>query len=257
MITNPPRIVGWDSFWNALKDYPRPLMFGIWATGISLFVFSIFSSILPKQPDAAKIQALGATAPAEVTNISIVKNLTINGVHPRRISFRYETDSGPQQGFMDTMAADEISDWKPGHPIIIRYLGKEATIPALPPVDLRIFQFLPLLFSLIGLATLLHCLVRAQRKTTILKAGVPRDAALFAWVPVSARILWFTKTRFEVTYSFPGIDGKELFGSSMTDDLALLNEKKKGDTLQILILEDNPKRSVLVDHTTLRSISRS
>ncbi len=210
-----------------------------------------------KEPDAVEISAKGQETTAEVTGIKTVENITINEVHPLKVTFHYEANGESRDGFMDTMSVDEVSGWKVGRSIPIRYLGEEATIPDLKPVDFPFFIFKAMIYAFcgIGFVALAYSLAGAFWKVAIMKNGVVRPGKLLAWVPVSSRFTWVIKTRFEMTYSFTGINGKETFGASLTRDLALLNEKKKGDEIQVLVLPDNLKKSLAIDGPILAKIT--
>lgn len=261
MISSPPRKLGYRAFWSALCDRPRALIFGAWFTVFPIIILIpisiIFTAITPHSPNRAKILAAGAETNAEVTKIETIRNEEINGVNPRRISFRYEVSGHTNLATMETLSVDDISDWKPGRQIVIRYLGGEATIPSLEPADFPwiIFLLMPLFFGFIGAPFLIYCIVRARNKLRVMKFGIMRKARLLSLAPAASfGISWFFKTRFEANYVFQSEKGGEIFGSSLTADLALLNEKKKGDEIEILVLPGQEMKSLILDFPMLQII---
>lgn len=261
MISSPPRKLGFRVFWSALWDHPRALIFGAWFTILPMLFLIPFSIIITAttshSPNRAKILAAGMETNAEVTRIETIHNEQINGINPRRISFCYQVNGHTNLASMETLSVDETSDWKPGRKIVIRYLGNEATIPSLEPADFpwAIFLLIPLFFGILGLPFLIYCIIHARNKLKVMKLGIVKKAQLLSFAPVvSFGISWFFKTRFEVNYVFQSEKGFEVFGKSLTTDLALLNEKKKGDEIEILVLPDQEIKSLILDFPTLQRL---
>jgi hypothetical protein len=266
MIIDPPRKLGLRAFWGALWDRPRSLMFGAWFTIFPLLLlipfYLLMSAFVSHQPNHKKISANGLETNAEVIKIATVHNVQINGTNPKRVFFRYTLNGNSKQASMDTLSIDEISDWKPGRLIAIRYLGNEATIPSLEPAYFPFFIFLlvPLLFWLIGLPSLAFCIVGAKNRLKIMKLGVVKKARLLSLAPIYSLppiysfAWWFLKTRFEATYVFQDASGNQAFGASLTTDLMLLNEKKKDDEIEILVLPTQETKSLILDAPLLRKL---
>lgn len=260
MIAEPPRKLGFGVFWSALWDRPRSLMFGAWFTIFPLLFLIPFAIVMSTftthQPDHAKISASGLETNAEVVKIETVRNVEINGVNPKRIFFRYSVNGNTKQTSMDTLSIDEVSDWKSGRQITIRYLGDEATIPTLEPADFPdfIFVLMPLFFGIFGLPFLLYSIIGARNKLKIMSLGFVKKARLLSLAPINSIGMWFLKARFEATYVFQDAKGNEIFGSSLTADLILLNEKKKGDEIEILVLPTQETKSLILDTPNLRRL---
>jgi hypothetical protein len=261
MTSDPPRKLGLKAFWSALCDHPRALIFGAWFTIFPMFILIpvsiMFAATTPHSPNRAKILAAGTETNAEIVKIETIHNEEINGVNPRRISFSFEVNGHTNLASMETLSVDEISDWKPGRQIVIRYLGDEATIPSLEPADFPwvILLLMPLFFGIFGAPFLIYCVVRARNKLKVMRLGIVKKARLLSLAPVASfGMTWFFKTRFEANYVFQGEKGGDIFGSSLTTDLALLNEKKKGDEVEILVLPDQEMKSLILDFQTLRRI---
>jgi hypothetical protein len=163
---------------------------------------------------------------------------------------------------MDTLSVDEVADWKPGRQIPIRYLGDEATIPSLEPVEfpLTTFLMLPLNALAIGLPFLLYCGILARKRIGLMRNGILRPARLESLAESKPFPLFLfsrsSRTRATATYSYLGTDGKQIKGTATTSDLLFMNEKTKGEEIEILIDPHQETKSILVDGTTLVGIER-
>lgn len=200
----------------------------------------------------------GIQTNAEVTRVETLHNEQINDVNPRKIYFRYFVNGHTNEASMETLSVEETADWKPGQQIVIRYLGDEATILSLEPADFPwiIFLIMPLFFGIFGAPFLIYCIIRARSKLKVMELGIVKKAKLLSLAPVTSFGMSssFFKTRFEANYVFQNDKGAEIFGSSLTTDLALLNEKKKGDEVEILVLPNEETKSVILDFPTLKRI---
>ena len=262
MISSPPRKLGFGAFWSALLDRPRALFFGAWFTIFPLVFMIPFSIIMTTAtsnvPNRGKILSAGTETNAEVTKIEVLHNEQINGVNPRKIYFRYEADGHTNSASMETLSVEETADWKPSRQITTRYLGDAATIPSLEPADFPwiFFLLMPLLFGIFGAPFLIYCIIRARGKLKVMRLGIVKKAKLLSLAPVTSFGISssFFKTRFEANYVFQNDKGAEIFGSSLTTDLALLNEKKKGDEVEVLVLPNEEAKSVILDFPTLKRI---
>jgi len=251
-----PRDTGIRGFWCALWYRPRALAFGAWMTVFPLIFMipmeAMMKSTFPRQPDHARIQAEGKEASGRVRRVEPVYNTVINGVHPERVLFTYVVDGQTANGSMDTLSVDLVSGWKPGDAITVKYLNGEATIPDLQTAEfpVELFVMMPLVFGILGLPFLIYALAGALRMRRLLRLGEMRRAKLFSMVPMQSFGMWgamFLKTRFETSYTFEGEGGKVASGSSTTSDLGLLNEKKKGDDIDILVVAGRDNETLIVD----------
>jgi hypothetical protein len=242
---------------------PRSLVIGLWFTLFPMiFIPMVFalSAMIPHQADFKKVSSEGQPASGVVTRVDTVYNITINDVHPKAVHFTYAVGGEDRQATMDTMSLDEVADWKSGQPVQIRYLGPDAVIPSLEPLDFPfyLFYFLPFFFAIFGLPFLVYCGIGARQKIQIMKYGVLQQATLLSMTPISSfgSLGFFLKTQFEAIYSFIGPTGQPLIGKSHTGDLLLLNEKKKGELIDILVVPNRPGWSQILDGPTSSQIAR-
>lgn len=237
-------------------------MFGVWFTVFPMIFLIPFSLVMlatmSHTPNRAKILASGIETNAEVVEIETIHNEEINGVNPRKIFFCYVVNGHTNEASMETLSVEKTADWRPGQQIAIRYLGDEATIPELAPADFPwvVILVMPLFFGIFGAPFLIYCIIGARNKLKVIKFGKMKKARLLSLTPVTSFGFSssFFKTRFEAAYVFQNEKGVEMYGSSLTTDLALLNEKKKGDEVEILVLPDQEAKSVILDFPMLKRI---
>jgi hypothetical protein len=122
------------------------------------------------------------------------------------------------------------------------------------------FLFIPLIFGIFGIPAFAYAIAGALRKRRILMHGGLRPAKLLAMTPVSSFGPfgggWF-KTRFETSYAFKADDGSERFGRSLTTDLSLLNDKKRGDEVEILVLPTSDRHTLILDSKARQLLDRA
>jgi 4-amino-4-deoxy-L-arabinose transferase-like glycosyltransferase len=229
------------------------MMMGLWFTLFPLIFIPMtlaLAATMPHQADFQKVSTQGMQSTGTVDRVETVYNMTINGVHPERVYFRYSDAGEERLTSMDTLSIEDVSGWKAGKQVSIRYLGTEAVIPAVQPVDfpLWLFYFMPFTFVIFGLPFLIYAAFGAIKRHRILKNGMEMSAVLLSLAPVSSLGFSFLmKTRFEAIYSFTGRSGQPVVGKSQTTDLLLLNEKKKGDEIAILALPGTETETQIID----------
>jgi hypothetical protein len=252
-----PREIGLSGFLYALADRPRALAIGVWFTVLPALLMvpglAMMSGLVPREPDHARIRAQGAEAIGHVRRVETEYGVTINGMHPKRVRFSYPAGGGGlADGAMNTLSVNVVSKWNAGDPITVRYLGGEATIPDLQAVDfpVELFIAMPFAFTAAGILFLAYGVAGALRKRRVLQYGDVRRARLLAIVPVQPFGTLsgsFLKPRFETSYSFVADTGLEMYGSALAGDLGLLNEKGRGDEIEILAAPGRTKDTLVVD----------
>ena len=225
----------------------------------------LITSLVPKEPDQKKILAEGQETSAEVTRIETDNSTEINGTHPQRIYFRYKVDGVERRGKMNTMSVDEVSDWKPGRQISIKYLGDEATIPELSPVNFPIWLFdlifglMSFFFMLIGLVPLLYGLLAAWKKTQILRWGVVTPVRVLSISERGAAfgplLSLFGVNRYEVSYSTVDEQAKPLIGRATTGDLLFVGQCRVGDEAEILAFPGQKAHGLVLDAGTVARLN--
>jgi hypothetical protein len=265
MIADPPRQLGFDALWQAIRARPKSLAFGIMFIVIPIFQYVFFSMLfLPhfEGQDSERIRAACKPAPGKVILVEPGRNLTFNGVQPERVVFRYKADGVEHEASMETVSVTEVSNWQPGRAIEVRHLDGRATIIGLEPVRFpfptALMAIAPLLtFDVVGIPFLVYAVTGVRRKYGLLKHGVVLSAKLLSCETLSTIFMsWQPTARFKVVYVYADSTGRELTGSSPSTDLTLLNGKKKGDEVQILVLPADERQSMILDSPTERTLDR-
>ncbi|MFH1446358.1 MAG: hypothetical protein ABIG43_02980 [Chloroflexota bacterium] len=184
-----------------------------------------------------------------------MSNISINGINPLKVTYEYKTESGETHtDNMNTMSVMTARNWKQGQKVEVLFSDSGSMISGLEPVDFPVwtFGFFALVFPLFGLPFLLHSAIGAFRKKKLYVNGQTKKGKLISIAPLNAFFAPFIKGRFEAHFSFENGAGKEQFNKSITSDLVLINEKKKGDEVDLLYLPENV--ACVVDDTLMAKI---
>lgn len=207
-----------------------------------------------------RIRTAGKTGHGEVTRIEDVPNFSVNGIQPRRIFFRYKADGIERDASMETVSVTEVSNWQMGRVIEVSYLDGQAVIVGLKPVEfplpLPVMLFAPVaMFVLLGFPFLAYGVTGAIWTYRLLRLGVVRPAKLLSFESQSSFLSWNRTARFKATYRYTDSTNREHSGSASSIDLTLLNQKKKGDEIEILVLPHDELRSTILDSATERALT--
>jgi len=241
-----------------LKNRGRLGIMGLVFTILSIFVFIpliVILSVTLKKPyeryDFDKIRSFGIEKIANVTGVRTVANVTMNEQHPVVISYEYQDDGRTVSDHFETLDKDKIKDIAVGSKINILVYENQSTIKSLVPFSFPVgaFYILPAMFFIIGTAFLLIGFIPALGKFNLYKHGIVKDAYI---VSVSAETgFGFPLNRRQnmiVNYYYTDAHGNKIFGDSTTDDLLMLNGKKTGDEIKILVSEADERKSCLIPH---------
>jgi hypothetical protein len=277
MIPDPPRKLGLDALWLAMQERPRSLLIGgvlIFAPFIQVLVFLMaFSPYLGELTNPA-IRSTGKSTRAEVIRVEDVRGFPVDGVQPKIVFFRYQADGVERERSMTTLSVDKVSRWQKGEPVPVLYNDKGAIIDGLEPAHLPFLAVLMIISVstevLIAVALLVYAVLGIRRKYRLLKEGVSRQGKLISFEALSLFLLpektiarrfpELTRPestgRFMATYKYLDSPGREVLASAPSRDLTLLNGKKKGDPIDILVLLTNERRSTILDGPAERVMTR-
>jgi hypothetical protein len=184
------------------------------------------------------------------------------GVQPKEVFFRYKVEGDEREASMVTSSVDQVSQWKKGRPVDVLYLDGRAVLvevqPAQFPFPTAVFLLFALMvWLLIGVPSLTYALVGIRRKYQLLKNGVVRQGKLLSFETLSSFLSWTPTGRFRATYTYIDSAARELLDTAPSRDLTLLNQKKKGDEIDILVLPTDERRSTILDSSTERVLLRT
>jgi hypothetical protein len=169
----------------------------------------------------------------------------------RSFGYEYQDDGRTVSDHFETLDKDKIKDIAVGSKINILVYENQSTIKSLVPFSFPVgaFYILPAMFFIIGTAFLLIGFIPALGKFNLYKHGIVKDAYI---VSVSAETgFGFPLNRRQnmiVNYYYTDAHGNKIFGDSTTDDLLMLNGKKTGDEIKILVSEADERKSCLIPH---------
>jgi hypothetical protein len=260
MIPNPPRQLRIGALRLAVRRR-QSLFFGALFIVISIAQYTLLTLVFVpifQGQDEAKIRAAGKSAKGEVIQVEDVPNLSVNGVTPKRVFFRYQADVLEREASMMTESVAEVSKWQKGRPVGVRYLDGRATIVDVQPIDFPIPMSLmwtgQVAMLVLGGALLVFGLIGARRTYRLLKYGVVRPAKLVSCEALSPSLSSRLTARFKATYVYADSTGHEIFGSATSTDLLLLSQKK-GDEVRVLVLPEDERRSAILDSPTERMLT--
>ncbi|MDO7887121.1 hypothetical protein [Hymenobacter cheonanensis] len=199
--------------------------------------------------DYDAIRDHGTVATAHIISITPVLNTTINGEHPRVISYTYPSPAGNVADQFQTLELAKLGGLQAGDTIRIRALNQQSIIPSLRPFSFPFgyFFILPGVFLLVGLPFFLWGFLPAWRAYQLYRHGIVRKATVTG---ISSRVISTSRHSQQsvlvVSYDYASLTGQKLAGESPTDDLLLVREKKFGDAVDIFVSDTDETKSCLV-----------
>ena len=252
-MNNTPRKVKLSTKLNILKRKPIPMLFGFLFTLIPLFlviVLSIvFSSIGNDTPeiDYELINSQGKEKTAEITDIETQYNVTINGVHPTIISYKYSDNGKEIESKYKVLEERKIENLEIGNDIEIKEYEAKSIIVDLEPYDFGtgFFLLFPIPFLIIGLPFLLYSLHHLRKELKLYKDGVLEQGKIVSMIPKSGLPVSNVGQGVIVHYEYE-TNGQKIMGESMTTDFSIMSNKKKEDLIPIFISSDDRQKSCVV-----------
>lgn len=209
----------------------------------------IFSSNGNETPtiDYELVSTKGEEKKAQITNIETEYNTTINGVHPATISYTYIENERAVNSKYRALEESKIEDWRIGREIEIKEFEGKSIIKGLEPFEFPVAPFLlpPVLFLLIGIPFLIYSLSHLRKELGLYKFGEVKQGQIVSMIPKSGLPISNIGLGVIVHYEYE-INGRKTMGESLTNDLSILNDKRKGDFVPIFVSTDNLEKSCLV-----------
>ncbi len=248
-----PRKVKFLTILNSLKKKPIPF-FGLVFTTIPLFIVSVliiqFSSIgndLPKI-DYEFINSQGREISAHITDIETQYNVTINGVHPTTISYKYLDNEVEIESKYKVLEVRKIENLKIGDELIIKEKDGNSIVKNLKPYDFSIGSLL--LFAIptliIGLLFLIYSILSVKKELNLYKFGKLSKGKIISMIPKSGFPISNIGQGIIVHYEHEKRNGNKVIKESFTTDNSIMSDKKKGDFVPIFVSIDNEDRSCVV-----------
>jgi hypothetical protein len=266
MTSSPPRTVSWKLRFRWLRQRPLALAVGLMGVGLVPLVvvmqYWVFSQVAPQLLRHVNYEAIlreGENASGEVTQVHQDPAETVCEEHPWIVEYRFEADGREHRDWMKTLDGDVVSDWAKGQPVSVKYLAAKSMITDVRPHQFNLYLIWLVCacgWVVVGLLFLLYAFAGMRKKTRLYRDGLLAPGSLIAmhlanWLG----FLPLFRFRFRVTYRFPDAQGKEVLGSSISTNVALLNGGKQGDPVHVLFLEPRPEINCLAEEQDLPALS--
>jgi hypothetical protein len=239
---------------NILKRRPRAMLFGFLFTLLPIFIAIIFSIVfsgMNKETPNVDFDLTcrqGRETTAIVTNVETQYNVTINGVHPTIISYKYQDNGKEINTKFKTLSEIEIQQLEIGGEIPIKEFKGNSVIPNLKPHDFSIWLFVlfPLSFFFFGLPFLLYSIFHLKKELCLFRYGNVSSGKIISMMPNGGLFVSNLGRGLIVHYEYETMMGEKVMTESFTTDFSILNDKKRGEYIPIFISSDDEKKSCLV-----------
>ena len=212
-----------------------------------MVVFSSTANNAPKV-DYELIDKKGKQITAEVTDIVTQYNVTINGVHPTTISYKYLVGGNEITSKYQVLEKRKIETLKIGNQVEIMELDGNSIIKGFRPYDFpdQFFLFFPFLFLVIGLPFLIYSILNLVRELKLYKHGSVSKGKIISMIPKSGLPVSNVGQGIIVHYEYETRNGNKIIGESFTTDFSIVSEKRKGDFAPIFVSIENESRSCII-----------
>lgn len=247
------RTVPLSVLFKLIKEKPISLVGLLFVFGALFFMFPLLLVLMPQlktdqdRYDYDAISQRGEIVTATVRDLQQLRNVTVNGQHPLRIGYDYPANGALKQDVFQTFDLDKARRLEVGDTVTVRSYQGQSAIVGLENFRFPYFLFflIPVVFVLIGTPFLFFGMLPVWKKFNLYRSGIPRKGTLVAMTPKTSRYARHANPHVSVDYYFTGTGGERVFGNASTADFSILNEKKSGDDLKLLVSEDE-KNSCLV-----------
>lgn len=253
-MNNTPRKVKFSTILNTLKKKPIPMLFGFLFTLIPLFlviiltiVFSSLGKDIPKV-DYDLINSKGIETTAEITDIETQYNVTINGVHPTIISYKYSKNGKEIQSKYKALEERKIEKLEIGDNLEVKELNGNSIVKDLKPYDFStgFFLLFPIPFLIIGLPFLIYSIYNLKKELKLYKFGKVSKGKIISMISKSGLPVSNVGQGIIVHYEYETRSGKKIIGESFTTDFSIMSDKKKDDFVPIFVSTENDEKSCVV-----------
>lgn len=230
------------------------MLFGFLFTLIPLFLVIVltlvFSSIWNDTPevDYDLINSEGKERIAVITDIETQHNVTINGVHPTIISYKYSENGKEIESKYKVLEERKIEKLEIGNNLEIKVLNGNSIVKDLKPYDFStgFFLLFPIPFLIIGLPFLIYSLLKLKKELRLFKFGKVSKGKIVSMMPKSGLPISNVGQGIIVHYEYETRNGYKIIGESFTTDFSIMSDKKKDDLIPIFVSNENDKKSCVV-----------
>lgn len=238
--------------------HPFALMlagFFFFGTFFIMAMFYLIFGLGEDGPDMDYIKAHGVQIEAVYTGSQVNDSMSVNDVHPRKMTYRFEVDGKSMNDSFETLQVNKVNLLRHGQKIDIMYYDGDSYPLGYEAVDFPFYIVFVIQFVVMGmpgLVALVYLCVKVARKKKLYEYGTEIEARL---VSVNKTFLGgpFLSTRYRVLYDFQ-LEGGNHVGCDVSSDV-LLAHKQKGDVVRILVVEESPGLNGILDEYVMSRVS--
>lgn len=233
------------------------MLFSIMSLFIILPIISVVLSDMTENYETYDHRAIanrGVEKEAKVLGLSVLHNVTINGVNPRVIEYEYKNNGVGIKDKFQTLEVEKAEKVKEGDAITVKVLDGQSAIKGLEPYSFpfKLFFILPFLFFAIGFPMFLIGFLPALRNFKLYKTGIVKDAYVQYMIQKDGLPVSGIGRKIVVGYYYMNGSDK-IFSESSTIDSLVLFEKKTGDTIKIFVSEDGKKSCLIPKREAIKN----
>lgn len=214
---------------------------------VTLFLSSSFAEPYEKY-DYEEIIAMGIEKDAVILDIVSMDNVSVNGSHPRRITYTFTNDDTPISDAFQTFELDKVARIHAGDSVSVKVYNGQSVIADMEPFRFpyAVFYILPATFFMIGSILFMVALIPALPIFRLYKYGIVKDGTITSMVANGGLPVTGIGRKVMIDYYYTGNFGNRIYGNGTTADFSILGEKKTGDAIKIFVSPDNEDLSCLV-----------
>ena len=247
------RTVNFSTKFKLVMQKPIKATFAFVFTFFALIiaiVLGIISSALKgdfPEVNYEEVNQHGTSVTGTINEIEIQYNTIVNGKHPAILSYSYEYKGVLKTSKVKTLEPSKVKQLSIGDPIVVKTLNDQSIIIGFKPFSFPIgfFFIFPAMFLVIGLVFLFPLLYSVSKKLKLYKEGRIIEGEILAMTPNSGLPITNIGKSVDVHYSYIDSQGARQIGNSKTTDFSILNDKKKGEAIKILVLPRNGTKSCI------------
>lgn len=253
-MNSTPRKVKFSTKMGLLKKKPIALFFGLIFSFFALLMLVIFTLIFSlTDNDSPKIDydlidSQGIETSAEVTNIEVESNVTINDIHPTIISYQYLKNNEAVRSKYKVLEGERIEELQVGDNLAIKELNGQSIIQNLKPYrfPVALLFLIPIPFLLFTMPFLIYLFISTRKELKLYKYGQVATARIVSMMPKYAIPIISLGQGVIVHYEYETRNGNKVIGESLTTDFSIISDKRTGDRVSIFVAANNEHESCVI-----------
>lgn len=190
----------------------------------------------------------GTLTEAQVINVSVLSEMTINNANPSKITLRYEDHGLVMESSFSTLNRTVADTLKTGSRLPVKVYKGRAAIVGMENVNFpfELFFLLPGIFFIIGSIFAFKGYYPVMRRVKLLKNGVARQGHITTLLVNQGLPVSGIGRKLFVYYYYFDRNGNKIAAEDVTPEMQLLAFYKPEDTITIVVDRENENNSCLV-----------